>query len=189
MFVNIKDVNTVYYDSCEGCQYNCCSYPRVLIAPLILDDFIEAYKNFAIMFCYIDYELKAQMVINQGESCKYLVDYKCTIYEERPPVCRMFPISPYFDEFFINTTCTALTTDESNSGVWICKDGKFNDVFYHKRVENFVEKLNKTKEFLRSIEYDLKKVKTIKGIDFYVYDGKNLDNEYIKLHLESQKHL
>jgi len=102
MFVNIKDIGKTYFSSCDNCVRDCCSAPMVMLAPLILDDFQYVYKNFPIQFAYINNELKALMIINKGEgSCKYYKNNRCTIYNERPPACRMYPVSPYFDEFFI----------------------------------------------------------------------------------------
>jgi Fe-S-cluster containining protein len=186
LFVNIKDVKNLHFSNCEGCTESCCSAPKVSLAPLILDDFEEVYKNFAIQFGYINHELKALFVINSGEgSCKYLEDNKCSIYDSRPPTCKMFPISPFYEEFYINTSCQAVNV---HNGEWLCSEGEFSDSFFHKRVENFVEKLDNTKDFLFSIEDDLIPSIEVKGIQLYNYSG-TIKNSYIDMHKSSILHL
>lgn len=188
MFVNIKEVQDMYFSSCDGCNNNCCSAPRVSLAPMVLDDFEYVYKNFAIQFVYHNLELKVNMVINQGEgSCKYYQNQKCSIYAIRPPGCIMFPISPYFDEFYINLDCQALSTD-STKGDWICKDNQYNKAFHNSRVENFVSKLNKTKEFLNEIEKNITPSIKIGDIQLFDYIG-DMQNEYIDMYRQSLVHI
>ena len=188
MFVNIKDVGETYFSSCENCQNDCCSAPLVSLAPLILEDIEYAYKNFLIQFAYINNELRLLMVINRGEgSCKYFIDRRCSIYEERPPACRMFPISPYFDQFFISSDCSALSSNK-DSGELICDEENISPNFYHPRVENFIEKLDRTREFLNKVENDLEPTITVAGVKLYKYVG-DLDDDYIKMHKESLIHL
>jgi hypothetical protein len=154
----------------------------------VLDDFEEVYKNFAIQFAYIKDELKAQIVINKGNgSCGYLVNNQCSIYDERPPACKMYPISPYYEDFYIDVACPAIT-DDADKGEWICSNEGFNSKFYHKRVDNFLYKLEDTMKFLTIIKDDLEPSIVVQGIQLYNYTGK-LDNEHIKMYKESLKHL
>eukprot|EP01029_Cantina_marsupialis_P018837 TRINITY_DN435_c0_g1_i1.p1 TRINITY_DN435_c0_g1~~TRINITY_DN435_c0_g1_i1.p1 ORF type:complete len:122 (+),score=1.66 TRINITY_DN435_c0_g1_i1:35-367(+) len=107
MFVDIKKIDTQYFSTCENCKTDCCSFPKVSLAPLILEDFEYVYEKFLIQFAYINKELRVLMVINRGEgSCAYFKDSMCSIYEKRPPACRMFPISPYFKEISKKTRKT-----------------------------------------------------------------------------------
>lgn len=188
MFVNIKDIGKTYFSSCDNCVRDCCSAPMVMLAPLILDDFQYVYKNFPIQFAYINNELKALMIINKGEgSCKYYKNNRCTIYNERPPACRMYPVSPYFDEFFISGDCSALSFDEK-LGELICDGKSISDRFFHSRAINFVTKLQSTKQFLEKIKNDLIPSITIVGIQLFSYSG-NIEDEYIKMYKESLVHI
>jgi len=188
VFVNIKDVGKTYFSSCDNCENNCCSAPMVVFAPLVLDDFQYVYKNFPIQFAYINKELKALMLINKGEgSCKYYKDNKCQIYEERPPACKMFPISPFLNDFYISSKCQALSSDESK-GKLICDEKSVNDDFLHPRVNNFVEKLENTTKFLDTIKDDLVKSIKVSGTQLYNYDGQS-DNLYIDMYKNSLVHL
>jgi Fe-S-cluster containining protein len=188
LFVNLKTIDNLYFSNCDNCTESCCSAPKVSIAPLILEDFKEVYKNFAIQFAYINDEFKAQMIINIGDgNCKYLVDNRCIIYNDRAPVCHMYPMSPYYQDFYIDTACPAITTD-SSKGEWICNSEGFSSNFYHKRVENFLQKLGDTKRFLNLIEDDIEPSVMIQGIQLYRYVGA-LKNEYIDMYNESLKHM
>lgn len=185
MFVNIKETGKVYFSSCENCLDNCCSAPMVMLAPLVLDDFLYVYKKFLIQFAYINNELKAVMVINKGiGSCSYYKNNRCEIYEERPPACKMFPISPYFNEFYIYGKCSALSLSEEH-GEFICDSENINDNFLHPRVENFVKKLENTKKFLSEIENDLTPSIKILNIQLFNYNGSLVDNSYLKMYKES----
>lgn len=189
MFVNIEDVGETYFNSCDNCLKNCCSAPMVIFTPLVLDDFEFVYKNFLIQFAYINKELRVLMVINRGEgSCKYYIENRCQIYNERPPACRMFPISPYFDKFYISSDCSALSSNK-NLGELICDTKSISDKFYHPRVENFISKLEKTKEFLKIIEDDLIPSIKISGIQLFNYTGEIEDNKFIKMYKKSLIHL
>lgn len=188
MFTNIKDAGKMYFSSCDNCLKDCCSAPMVMLAPLIMEDFQYVYKKFLIQFAYIGDELKALMIINKGEgSCSYYVDNRCTIYKDRPPACRMYPISPYYDEFYISNDCSALTFDEK-LGELICDSEGISDKFFHPRADNFVKKLQFTREFLEKIKNDLTPTIKIFGIQLFNYVG-DMDNEYIRMYKESLKYL
>lgn len=189
MFVNIKEVGKTYFSSCENCLNDCCSAPLVMLAPLVLDDFEYVYKRFLIQFAFINNELKALMVINRGNgSCTYYKNKRCEIYEERPPACKMFPISPYFNEFYISTACSALSSNE-NLGELICDSENINDKFLHSRVNNFVYKLESTKEFLEKIKNDLTPNIKISGIQLFNYDGNIVNNQYVEMYKKSLVYL
>ncbi|PUE64837.1 YkgJ family cysteine cluster protein [Arcobacter lacus] len=173
MFVNIKEVGKTYFSSCDNCIKDCCSAPMVTLAPLVIDDFEYVYKRFLIQFAFINDELKVLMVINRGKgSCIYYENKKCIIYDERPPACKMYPISPYFDEFYISSDCSALSSNE-NFGELIRDTKNVNDEFLHPRVNNFVKKLESTKKFLEKIEKDLISSIKVTGIQLFNYGGKN----------------
>lgn len=189
MFINIKNIGKTYFSSCDNCLNDCCSAPMIMLAPLILDDFEYVYEKFLIQFAYINNELKILMVINKGNgSCRYYENNRCQIYETRPPACKMYPISPYFDELYISSDCSALSSNE-NLGELICDGKTVSDKFLHSRVDNFVEKLQFTKEFLETIQNDLAPSIKIAGIQLFNYVGNMDNNKYINMYKKSLVYL
>ena len=190
-FVNVKNHN-LFFNSCSTCSGNCCDgRNKFSLSPLILKDFKEVYENFAIVFTWEYGDLRAFMILNDGKGyCKY-IDEKtggCTIYDKRSPACKLYPISPYFDNIMVDTACEAVNVE---FGTQIYKDGKVSDKFYHKRLNNFTKKLKETTDFLKTINNkdDFELVTNISGVDLYKYNKENSDNKFIQMHLKSLKHL
>jgi len=190
-FVNVKNHN-LFFNNCSNCSGNCCDgRNKFALSPLILKDFKEVYENFAIVFTWDYGDLKAFMILNDGKSyCKYFDNNTgyCTIYEKRSPACKLYPVSPYFDNIMVDTSCDAINTE---FGTQIYQNGKVSDKFYHKRLNNFTKKLQETTDFLETInnKNDFELVTNILGIDLYKYNKIDSKNKFIKMHLESLKHL
>ena len=185
-FVNIKSHN-FHFHGCSTCEGHCCNGAKGFAAsPLILEDFEEVYKNFPIVFSIKEKKLVAYVLLNDGKNyCKYYVNQQCSIYLQRPPACKLYPVSPYFEHLLVDTACPSVNKD---SGYSLCNDGKLNSAFATKRLENFVEKLAQTNTFLESISTleDFEQVGNLLGIPLLKYI-KPSDNKYIKMHLESLK--
>jgi Fe-S-cluster containining protein len=180
-FVSIKEIDTICFDSCSGCLENCCSGRNFKFIPLILDDFIEVYEYFKIYFAKVEDSFTPVMQLAEENSgCKYFKDSICTIYEKRPPGCRLYPISPYYDDILIDLSCKAV----GDSGEFLASKDRISSNFYHKRLENFNKKREKTINFVDSIKDDLVLEKVISNIELYIYN-KKLDNIYIQLHQSS----
>ncbi len=187
-FVNIKNKD-FYFSSCETCEGICCNGARgFALTPLILEDFEEVYKNFAIVFTLMNKKLRALLVLNDGTNfCKYYLDNKCSIYEHRPPACKLYPIAPYFDDILVDTSCPSVSQD---SGKLLCKNSKISDDFYTQRLNDFNKKLQRSYEFYDSI-YNINNFKFIghiRGNPLLKYTKKT-DNKYIKMHLKSLIHI
>jgi len=187
-FVNIKSDNLHFY-GCSSCEGHCCNGAKgYAAAPLILEDFEEVYKNFPILFSLKEETLSAYVLLNDGKNyCHYYVDHQCSIYEQRTPACKLYPISPYFEQIFVDTACPSVGSDVGYS---LCKDGTLNSAFSTKRLENFVEKLKATRTFLESIKNldHFEYVGELAGISLLKYTQPS-DNKYIKMHVASLKHL
>ena len=180
-FISIKDIDSIYFDSCSGCLENCCSGKNFKLIPLILDDFIEVYENFKIYFAKIEEFFTPVMQLAEVDSgCKYFKNSICTIYEKRPPGCRLYPISPYFDDILVDLSCKAV----GNQGMFLASKDKISSNFYHKRLENFNKKRVETINFTQSLKDDLILEKTLSNIELYIYN-KKIDNIYIKMHQKS----
>ena len=186
-FVNIKS-HDLYFSGCSTCKGNCCNGAKgFAAAPLILDDFEAVYQNFPILFSVSGQKLSAYVLLNDGKRyCKYYIDQQCSIYLHRPPACKLYPVSPYFEHIFVDTACPSVN---NNAGYSVCRDGKLNSAFATKRLENFVEKLEKTHVFFESINMleDFEHVGNVSGIALFKY-VKSSTNRYIQMHIESLKH-
>ncbi len=178
MFVDVDKIDLLKFKGCKDCV-ECCKKP---FAPLILDDFEKVYKNFAIVFVDIVY-IRPVMVIGKSGICKYVKDGKCSIYDARPPACRIYPFSPFFDKLYLDVSC---------KGVGI--EGKFlpmnfrefqNSEFFDKRFINFENKLLKTNIWLENKKF--KKAGEIRGFEYFVLE--EIKDEFDKMHFESLKNL
>lgn len=151
------------------------------LIPLILDDFIEVYENFKIYFAKIEELFTPVMQLAEVDSgCKYFKNSICTIYEKRPPGCRLYPISPYFDDILVDLSCKAV----GNQGMFLASKDKISSNFYHKRLENFNNKREETMKFIESIKDDLILEKILSNIELYICN-KKIDDIYIKMHQKS----
>jgi len=182
MFVPVHTVGNVYFTGCTTCTNRCCEGGKFSLAPLILEDFERVYKNFEIFFGFVDGNLKALMVLNRGRTdvCKYLENGVCTIYENRPPACKLYPLSPYYDEIYVDSSCDGV----SSSGEFLVSTDKINQNFKDERLENFSLKLKNTNDWLEKIKDDLEYVDVVMGIKLLKYRGL-LDDRYIMMHLNS----
>lgn len=186
MYINIEQAQGLNFSSCDNCTKSCCDGGRFILAPLVLDDFESVFKNFLIAFAVIDDKLRVVMVIsNRKTPCIYYKEKRCSIYEERPPACVMYPFTPYFNEVFIDTDCDAV----GGSGFELRQDkdallDKVHPDFYHKRLEGFAAKLGVTQGFLESLEDDFEPLFDVEGITLMSYVGTK-DNDYLKMHKAS----
>ena len=165
---NIEKLPPLYFKGCGACA-KCCE-GKFFLAPLILEDFDKVVDYFKIRIVKLD-ELIPVMLLTDGEnSCKYLENSKCSIYENRPPACKIYPFSPYFDEIFIDLECDAISYEgeklPSNKNEFL----KSN--FFEERMIDFKNKREKTINYFKNKEliFDTE----IRGIKLY----KIKDNRY-----------
>ena len=187
-FVNIKKQD-VYFKGCDSCNGHCCDGANGFsIAPLILEDFAEVYRYFPILFHFQHQQLSAYVLLNDGKNpCRYLEKNKCTIYDTRPPACKLYPVSPYFEEILVDTHCPSINSTE---GRVVSQKGILNQDFHTKRLENFVQKREATRQLLEQFNRfeDFEYVIDIGNKAFYRYT-KVSQNGYMKMHKESLKQL
>ena len=181
-----------YFGGCASCDKRCCDgRAGYSLTPLITDDFADVYKHFPILFGTINDVFRPLMVMNDGNStCSYLgANGECQIYNERPPACRLYPISPFFDEVFIDSHCPGVSTEMT--GEAIVQHGKVASKFYHQRLKNFAKKLEQTSTFMQTLtenECDFEAVGEVSGIVLYRCIGEK-ENDLIRMHKESLSHL
>jgi len=183
--------NSFSFSSCEGCFARCCDGREGSVySELLLEEFERVSKYFPILFTFGELGfLKANLLLSNGKDfCPYIVNYKCTIYKERPQVCRNYPLSPHIDNhIYIDDSCPAIKSFE---GVDIVVDGEIQEPFYNRSLENYQEKFLDTYNYLKefNIDSNFEKVVTINGIDFFKFIG-NFEDKFIKLHIQSINNL
>lgn len=187
-FIQIKKLS-FSFSSCETCEAKCCSgLYGSNFSQLLLEDFQKVYKNFPILFTFGDLGyLKANVILSKEyEYCKYIKDNKCQIYENRPSVCRTYPLSPNIDnEIYIDTSCPALI-----SGDDFVKNGSINKKIDNSPFINYQDKFIDTHFYLEkfNIKEDFEIALNIKGMNFYKYT-KTSNDKYMLFHKESIKQL
>jgi len=162
---NITNLPPLYFKGCQDCS-ECCE-GKFFLAPLILEDFDKVKNNFEIKAIILEDEIIPVMLLTDGEnSCKYLKNGECEIYEQRPPACKIYPFSPYFDDIFIDISCQAI----SNNGQKLPNSKKefFKSEFFEERFVNFRQKREKTIKFMKNQKLTLDK--EIKGIKLYNFE-------------------
>ena len=133
--------------------------------------------------------LKANILFTNGSGfCPYIRNHQCTIYDERPSICRAYPLSPNLDnKVYIDDSCPAVNNE---LGTDIVVDGIVTENFIYPTLENYQDKFINTHLHLEKFndKKDFKKIITIKNMDFYRYIGTKKDF-YLDLHISSLSHL
>lgn len=179
---------TYYFSSCDICDAACCKgFNGTVYSQLLLEDFKQIFERFPIVFMKGDLNyIKPVILLTNGiDSCRYLLNNKCTIYEKRPSVCKVYPLSPHLTNVpFIDLLCPAV----GNEGEKIISNGSLEKSFEHKVFEDYqnkyinmhfhFEKFNKEENLEFLIEINVNK--------FYRFK-EDFEDEYLKIHLSSLK--
>jgi len=168
---NIEKLPPLYFRGCGECS-KCCE-GKFFLAPLILDDFVKVKPFFEIRAIIID-EIIPVMLLTDGKNpCKYLKNGKCEIYENRPPACKIYPFSPYFEDIFLDLDCDAIVNNMGDK-LPSTKQEFFKSNFFDDRMINFKQKREKTIEYMKTqkLVFD----KEIKGISLYNFNYNSLQN-------------
>jgi len=178
------------FSSCNTCQAQCCDGRHSTIySQLLLEDFKTVSKHFPIVFTFGEMGyLKANVLFTKGDDfCPYIKDLKCTIYDERPSICRNYPLSPNLDnKIYIDTNCPAVTQNKYDSQ--LIKEGVLQNKQNYPTLQNYQEKFVDTHLYLEQFnkKEDFENIITINGIKFYKFTG-NSDDIYMQLHQNSIK--
>lgn len=188
-FENTLD-KTFHFSSCDICDAACCKgHHGTIYSQLILEDFNEVFEHFPIVFMIgdLDYLKPVVLLTNGCDKCRYLLNERCSIYEKRPSVCKVYPLSPHLTNIpFIDLSCPAV----GEKGEIIIDNGSIKKPFQHKVFKDYqnkyidmhfhFEKFNKAENLKFLIE--------IRGNKFYKFK-EDFEDEYLKLHLSSLKNL
>jgi len=180
----------INFTSCEQCDALCCDGARgTTFSQLILDDFNEVFENFPILFLRGNYGyLKPVVLLTNGQTfCPYIKNFQCTIYEKRPSVCRIYPLSPHItDDIFVDTRCPAVSVETMSEKTTTFENINANHphlVDYQDKyiqMHLYFEKYNKKE--------NLSEAYKINNMVFYKFN-ESLNDTYIQQHLHSLKQL
>jgi len=174
MYADIKYLELLKFKGCEDCV-ECCKKP---MAPLVLEDFEKVYNYFPIMIAKLD-QLKPVMLLSNDTSCPYLINSRCSIYDKRPPACKIYPYSPWYDSILLDLSCNAVGTEGEK--LPLTQEEFKKSAFYEERFENINNKLHKTEKWINRIQK--KYYKTYFGIDLFFIEGDDIFSEYAKTSL------
>jgi len=181
MYQNLKETSGLRFSNCDFCEKSCCDGGQFILAPLILEDVKAVYKNFLVAFARIDHKLRLVMLIsNRIKPCLYYENKQCTIYDNRPPACHLYPITPFYDQVLVDSSCHAVGTQ----GTLLWSEGKVDASFYHERLENFDDKVQKCEQFLANLDWKFRPIFEIDGITLLEYVGVQ-QNSFIQMHKAS----
>jgi Fe-S-cluster containining protein len=179
VYVNIKYLENLKFNNCQNC-IKCCE--NKMFAPLILEDIKKVYEFFPIFVIFLP-EPKLVIPLALKGICPYLKQNKCSIYEFRPPACKIYPFSPWFGEIILDLSCDGIGIKGEN--LPLSKQTFKNSKFYDERIENIEKKLKKTNNWLKQQKLTyLIKINNIK-----IYKIKNQADKYNKLIQDSYKNL
>ena len=185
-FLDITE-KTFSFSSCNDCPSKCCDGREgTVYAQLILEDFEVVSKHFPILFTFGDLGyLKAVVLFSDGKNfCPYVKNHQCSIYNERPSICRVYPLSPNVDDkIYIDDSCPAVN---SSTGQMVVNNGKVTKEFFSPTLQSYQEKYITTHLELEKINdiNNFKSVKIINNISFYKYTG-SIKNKYTNYHFSS----
>jgi Fe-S-cluster containining protein len=189
-FIDIAN-QTFTFSSCEGCPARCCDGKQgSIFSELLLEEFEKVSKNFPILFTFGDLGfLKANVLLSNGKDfCPYIKDHRCIIYEERPNVCRNYPLSPTIEnKIFIDDSCPAINQE---FGKVIVQNNKVTKEFDNHSLHNYQERFLETYKYLEKYnDKDIfEEVIEINEIKFFKMK-EHFNDSYLKLHIKSLQNL
>lgn len=210
--------NSYSFSDCNSCDARCCDGSRgSTYAQIILEDFVPISKHFPILFTQGEMQFLMPVVLlsNGNDFCKYIKDFKCSIYDERPSICKLYPLSPYItNEIYIDVTCPAVIQDDKNEvsqtysyeapieyetsfkpnlvnsykQTMITK-GNVEKDFYHEKLNNYQDSIIETYKHFKLYNYEanLEVFATIRDMVFYRFKD-DVNDEYVQMHLKTLKH-
>lgn len=179
-FVKLENYDT-YFGSCENCEAHCCkgSYGTIF-SQILKEEFETIYKHFPILFIFgsLNFVKPVILLSNGFDDCIYLKNNICTIYENRPKVCKTYPLSPNIDDFiYIDSSCPQIKKGENKLNL-------DDEIF-----KNYSQKYIDTHfEFEKLSKNNFEALFSIKGVRFYKYIGEK-SSSFLKYHKLSLKNL
>ena len=186
-FLDIEN-KSFSFSNCNDCPSRCCDGREgTVFSQLILEDFEVVSKNFSILFIFgeLGYT-KSVVLFSDGKSfCSYIKDGQCSIYEQRPSICRNYPLSPNIDNnTYLDDSCPAISINDGSS---IVNNGIVTKDFMTESLDNYQDKYVETHFELDKLDKkDFELLITINNVEFFKYNG-NIRNQYVDYHISSLK--
>ncbi len=185
----LSENQNFFFGDCNNCEAKCCNGKHgTLYSQIILEEFEKIYENFPILFIFgeLNFIKPVVLLTNGKDFCPYLDNFKCTIYDKRPTVCRTYPLSPNIDDkIYIDVFCPEVGKNNikiiSKNSIHKNFD---NEIFYD--YQNKYINIHLNFENLKQNDFEL--LKSINNIDFYIYKGTS-NSKYLKMHKDSIKNL
>ncbi|MEO1923397.1 MAG: YkgJ family cysteine cluster protein [Nautiliaceae bacterium] len=179
MYANIKHLHLLKFNNCENCT-ECCK--NKFLAPLVLDDFEKVCDYFPIVIAKLEV-FKPVMLLSTEKGCPYLQNDKCSIYEQRPPACKIYPFSPWYDSILLDLSCPGVGTQ----GLFLplTKKEFCSSSFFDERVINIKQKLINTAKWLENKK--ITPIGSVKNIE--IFQISNPKDKYDLIHKKSLKFL
>lgn len=181
---------TFTFSSCELCEAECCNgLKHTLMSEIVLDEFENVSNNFPILFILGDKGyLKPVILLSNGKGfCKYIKDFKCTIYDKRPLICRTYPLSmDILNKINIDLSCPAL----NKGGINILENGKVHKGFDAPILDDYQQKYLDTHFYFHELndKDNIEHAITIREIPFFRFK-KGHGKKYVDMHIDSLKNL
>ena len=123
------------------------------------------------------------MLSNGKDLCPYIENFKCTIYENRPKICKAYPLSTDIDNMiYYDINCPGL----SENGFDVVKNGKvsqgFDSYIFDDYQTKYINTHNELENFNQKDDFEL--VTSINNNHFFKYIGSK-KSQYISFHKES----
>lgn len=188
-YQEIQD-KTYTFGSCETCGAGCCTGENFsLMSEIVLEEFENCAKNFPILFVLGEkgYIKPVILLTNGKEYCRYINNYKCTIYDKRPSTCKIYPLGiDIFNNIHIDLSCPAV----NKVGITIIENKKVHENFDHIKLNDYQQRFLDTHTYFNEMndKDDLEHILTIKQIKFYKFIS-DKDKKYINIHTKSLKNL
>jgi len=182
----------LYFGDCKNCKAKCCDGREgVVFSQILLDEFEKTYENFPIVFIFgeLNYAKAVILLTNGRDLCPYNIDFKCTIYEKRPSVCRTYPLSPNLDnQIYVDKDCPEIS-NEKNNNTLIAKDKKLSESYQNEIFDTYQDRYITTHLAFDGLKKEeFKEVIKINSMPFYGYFGPE-ENKYLQFHKQSLKNL
>ena len=179
-FIKIED-SVVDFGDCKNCEARCCKGAfGSLFSQILKEEFEVLYQNFPILFIFGSKGfIKPIILISNGyDSCPYLKDNLCSIYEKRPSVCKIYPLSPNLDNsIYIDSSCPEIFKGTNSLDIEVDFFSNYQKSYLDTHFEFDNLKIDDFEELL-----------FIKNMRFFKYTGKE-SSKYLDFHKLSLENL
>lgn len=188
-FQNLKSTS-FSFSSCDTCGAACCDGSKnILFSQMLLKDFESVAPYFPILFTIgSSGRIRPVVLLTNGKDfCRYIENFKCSIYDNRPSICRVYPLSGYIDnEIYIDGSCPAVSSSDEKSvdNTKILKD--FDTEILDLYGDKYLDTIHQFESYTKRENIEL--VMVVNEVKFLKFN-QTFGNKYLELHHKSLEHL